>query len=48
MNNFPEQEYSQLPKEYYKKEFKLDNNNAVLYYGADNKPNLEQMVLCFG
>ncbi|MBG9378819.1 hypothetical protein I5907_21480 [Panacibacter sp. DH6] len=37
-----------IPKEYYKKEFKLDTYDAVLYYGRDNKPNLEQIVLCFG
>lgn len=37
-----------LPKEYYKKEFKIGGYNAILYYGADNKPNLEQIVLCFG
>jgi len=38
-----------LQKEYYKKEFKLGDYSALLYYGKDyHKPGLEQMVLLFG
>jgi hypothetical protein len=33
---------------YYQKEFKLGDYDAYLVYGADNKPNLDQMVLIFG
>ncbi|MEI6124100.1 MAG: hypothetical protein WCQ95_10800 [Bacteroidota bacterium] len=35
-------------KSYYQKEFKLGDYDAFLVYGADNKPNLDQMVLVFG
>jgi hypothetical protein len=38
-----------LEKEYYKKEFKLGDYNALLYYGKDDKrEGFEQMVLLFG
>lgn len=35
-------------KIYYQKEFKLGNYDALLVYGADDKPNIDQMVLVFG
>lgn len=37
-----------LPKEFYKKEFNLNGNDAILYYGADKKSNSEQIALGFG
>lgn len=38
-----------LQKEYYKKNFKLGEYDALLYYGKDDaKPGFEQMVLLFG
>jgi hypothetical protein len=37
-----------LDKEHYKKEFKLGEYSALLYYGNDTKPNQEQIVLLFG
>ena len=37
-----------LPKEFYKKEFKLNGNDAILYYGADKKNKSEQIALGFG
>ncbi|MCZ8198789.1 MAG: hypothetical protein O9267_14405 [Flavobacterium sp.] len=37
-----------LPKEFYKKEFKFNGNDAILYYGADKNSNSEQIALGFG
>ena len=38
-----------LQKEYYKKNFKLGDYDALLYYGRDDtKPGFEQIVLLFG
>ncbi|EKT4499933.1 hypothetical protein RYR30_002470 [Flavobacterium psychrophilum] len=37
-----------LPKEFYKKEFKLNGNDAIIYYGADKKNKSEQIALGFG
>jgi hypothetical protein len=37
-----------LPKEFYKKEFNLNGNDAILYYGPDEKNNSEQIALAFG
>lgn len=37
-----------LPKEFYRKEFKLNGEDAILYYGADKKNNSEQIALGFG
>ncbi len=38
----------QLPPLYYKKDFKLGAYDAMIFYGADNKPNLEQLLIAFG
>ncbi|KUJ61954.1 hypothetical protein AR687_10375 [Flavobacteriaceae bacterium CRH] len=37
-----------LPKEFYKKEFKFNGNDAILYYGADKKNKSEQIAFSFG
>jgi hypothetical protein len=38
-----------LEKEYYKKEFKLGDYSALVFYGNDNKkPGFEQIFLLFG
>lgn len=37
-----------LPKEFYKKEFKFNGNDAILYYGPDKKNKSEQIALSFG
>jgi hypothetical protein len=41
-------ESGKLPKEFYKKDFKINEYDAILYYGADKKNNLEQIALAFG
>lgn len=37
-----------LPKELYKKEFFINEYEAIIYYGADKKNHSEQIVLSFG
>lgn len=37
-----------LPKEFYKKEFKFNGYDALIYYGADRKNKTEQIALSFG
>ncbi|HSD05597.1 hypothetical protein [Flavobacterium sp.] len=37
-----------LTKEYYKKDFKLNEFNAFIYYGADKKNNSEKITFVFG
>lgn len=45
--NFQQVEANGL-KTYYKKEFKLGDFDALLIYGEDKRPNMDEMVLMFG
>lgn len=41
-------ESGKLPKEFYKKDFKINEYDAILYYGADKKNDSEQIAFAFG